>query len=245
MARPILLALVLLASLVVPASAHAQGADPDGPTYQMPAVGACLQMTLIDYLLMAPKIPVDCATEHTAVVTAVAVLPEDTDWTVGSDDLKAAEDQYCMPAFYETLGGNFTVIAKTAYLWRYAIPNEEQRSHGASWFRCDLNMSGAIKYLPLPNPLLAGTRVPRRITSCILRLGEAAYSSTCTDAYNYRFEKVLVLPGETYPTPKAVGKFAKKHCPKGKKDRAKWWYRWSFEPAWEYGDHTLVCYRAV
>ena len=160
MARRLLPAIALLASLLaVPSVADARGVVTDGPTYQMPTVGSCLQVVAVDYHFMTPKTPVDCATEHTVVVTAVEVLPGDTDWTIDSDDLKAAEDQYCMPAFYDLLGGDFKVIAKTAYLWRYAIPNAAQRAHGASWFRCDLNMSGAAQYLPLPTPLLVGKQV--------------------------------------------------------------------------------------
>lgn len=248
MARPLLPAILLVAGLLAaPSPADARGVVTDGPTYQMPTVGSCLQVVATDYHFMTPKTPVDCATEHTVVVTAVEVLPADTDWTIDSDDLRAAEDQYCLPAYYDTLralGANFKAIAKTAYNWRYATPNAAQRGHGASWIRCDITLSGAALLLPLPSPLLVGNQVPRSITSCLLVLDDGVFSSVCTDNYNYEFEKVFVMPQDAYPTNAQARKFAKSHCPAAKQ-HLKYRALWSYEPAWNYGDHTMRCYRAL
>jgi hypothetical protein len=243
MPRKILILLAFLGSLLVaPTVAHAQGAEPDGPTYQIPSVGECHDLTVASYLLMStPTTPVDCAEEHTALVSAVVVLPADTDWDRGGADLEAARIQYCLPAFYETLGGKFKLIAKTAFTSRYWIPTQEQRSHGALWFRCDINLPGVASYLPLPDPLLVGNRVPERIRNCIMVLDSGTFASSCQDQYNYRFEKAFVLPGTAYPKRAVVKKFARSHCPSAKRDLPHW-ILWSNRDMWSYGDHTMICF---
>lgn len=238
-----LLAIALLGGLLVaPAGAFARGAEPDGPTYQMPTVGECHVATSADYTLLTQGTGVDCSEEHTVLVSGVVVLPDDTEWVRGGEDLEAAAELYCLPAFYEAIGKPFKVIARTAYVWKYWYPNATQRSHGASWFRCDVVLAGYAQFVPLPVPLVTGTKVPERIQTCLMVVGESIYASSCKDQFNWHLDKVFVVPGDAYPKRKTLVKFSKTHCPAAKHHKP-WRSLWVSPAMWAYGDHTLICYR--
>lgn len=230
----------LLGALLASPSVAQAGTEPDGPTYQMPTVGECHQVTNAEYQTMAvPTEAVDCATEHTAQVTAVAVLPADTDWSPGSADLRRASNKYCMPGWYQAIDRPFKTSSKTAFVWRYWLPNAEQRSHGASWIRCDLILPGLLQLLPLPSPLLTGSTVPENLQICLFVAGGTVYISSCGDQYNWHNDRVFTVPGKKFPKRLVFVNFADSHCKQGKPWRA----LWVTKEMWKYGDHTLTCFR--
>lgn len=240
-------ALVAAAALVLgPAAAPVHAGDVDGPAYQMPLVGECHQVA---YAALAeqsePSPAVDCATQHTARVIASVQLPADTDWTDGSADLAAAQAAYCVPAFKRAVGQPWRVIARSAFLWSYWIPTEEQRAHGASWLRCDVNRRTFRQLLPLgSSPLLSSSTVPRHLQRCLQVRKTGFEESSCTGRHNHRVSKVLLPPGSGYRTTSGFLSYATANCPGARKSR-KWFATWRSEPVWYAGDHTLVCYLPV
>lgn len=243
MIRPLLLAAALVAGLLA-APAHA--GDVDGPTYQMPVVGECHQ---VSYAALAaesePSPAVDCATRHTALVIASVQLPAGTDWSAGSADLAAAATAYCVPAFKRAVGQSWRVIARSAFLWSYWIPTAEQRAHGASWLRCDVHRQTYRELLPVgATPLLRSATVTRGFQRC-LQVRRAGFDeSSCAGRHNYRVSTVLSVPGDGYRTTSGFLSYGSAHCPGARQSR-RWYATWRSVIGWNAGDHTLVCYLPV
>lgn len=222
--------------------ASGAGVVEDGPTYQMPTVGECHLFKYADWTdASEPTAPVDCSAKHNALVIAVAELPADTDWAMDGTDLLDARTEHCAPAFKEALGKSYKVIARTGFTWTSWIPTEEQRAHGASWIRCDINLFGFKKALPLGStPFLTSSTVPRKYQTCLLVEEDVTYFSSCGSAHNYVLDKVVTVPGAAFPSRATFMKFARQNCPASKGDA--WWATWRGLEAWNAGDHTLVCY---
>lgn len=236
-------ALVLAAALVGSAMVPAHAGDTDGPAYQMPLVGECHQ---VSYAALSeqsePSPAVDCATQHTALVIASVQLPADTDWSEGSADLAAAQTAYCLPAFKRAVGRSWRVIARSAFLWSYWIPTEEQRAHGASWLRCDVNRRTYRQLLPVGStPLLRSDALARNVQRCLQVRPAGHEESSCSGRHNHRVSKVLTVPGSGYRTTSGFLSYATAHCPGARQSR-KWFATWRSPVGWNAGDHTLVCY---
>lgn len=215
----------------------------DGPDYGAPTVGDCYVLDYADYTAMGESpAPVDCATEHTVQVSGVVHLPADTDWTVGSDDLARAELTHCIPAYYRALAKPYKVIAMAGFDWKSWIPTAEQRSHGATWFRCDVSLPGLLHLLPVPSPLLSSSTVPEELRSCLFEVAPALYMSACGDQYNWHVDKVFMVPrkkGQKYPSTAYFTALAGQKCDY----LSPWKALWISKPMWRAGDHTLMCYR--
>jgi hypothetical protein len=215
----------------------------DGPGYQQPSVGECRDLDLAQAMKRSDTTaPIDCADPHTTRVVAVARLPKGLDWDDAARKLDIAAFNVCQPAFDEALGGTAGLRNMSAYVWWWFIPTQNQRAHGARWFRCDLSLYGATRLLRLPTdetPALDGAPLPDSVARCLtprpFRL------TTCGRKHAFRATGTFRMRGAKYPTLAEFEAAADRRCPElVHSDR--WLWEGQGRLSWKLGDHTVICY---
>ncbi|MFC7493231.1 MULTISPECIES: septum formation family protein [unclassified Nocardioides] len=239
---PLATAVALIVSGASVTSGPAVASSEEGPTYQMPAVGECHNLSWKAVRAESDTTaPVECSAAHNLVVVAVFTLPAGTSWDEEDPGFRKTLAETCVPAVKEALGVSFRERAMSAYTWAFWQPTEEQRAHGASWLRCDVGLSAYKKLAPLPNAglSLADRTLSAAERACVLVDRTGGFTpSSCASRHNYRAVKVLVVSGRNVPSTRKYLRVAERRCP-----GAHWYATWPPDISWAAGDHTLTCYR--
>jgi len=223
-----------------------------------PTVGACRVLTAADITPTSNETPtVSCSSAHTSVTILVGGFPAAavtnanlTNGTLGNEAL-----QRCTTAWRRTVGGDTTAQHITTLGMAYYLPDSDQLSHGARWFRCDLVLGGqdGMPLLDLPahvNGLLDGT-VPDNLVACRTSPDfKSGREVPCTIRHVLRAVGTAPLPDQaTYPGGPALKAASEKGC----LFVVKRWlhgridggiaYQWPDEIGWRLlGDHSATCW---
>ena len=110
----------------------------------------------------------------------------------------------CTAAWKRTVGGDTTSQHTSLLGLAYYLPNQEDLSKGARWYRCDL-VAGGQDGLPLQNlpakvdGLLDGA-VPQGIQACRTTPDfNSGHTVPCSEDHVLRAIGTFPLPGKTYP----------------------------------------------
>lgn len=236
----VLMWLIVLPVTVASATGSAQGGD--GPTYQMPAVGQCRNLTAsaVTKESNGSKL-VPCSAVHNDRVIAVTTLPAGSDWSTTSPS-DPFITKTCATALRHVAGTTWRGLARSAYSWTWYIPTATQRAHGATWLRCDINIFTRDGLHALPHQLKLPANLTTVLQGC-LTVGSdpAGYSRlTCASAHNFRAAAAFSLPSDAFPDSWAVMQFGYDHCPGA--DRKKIYWTSPDDAEWSFGDRVLTCY---
>lgn len=236
-------AVAAAATLLSVATGPVSAGTTDGPGYGQPGVGECRDLDLTQALkAVNATAPTHCADPHTTRVVAVGRLPKGLDWDDPTPKLVTAAINVCQPAVDDALGATASLRNRSAYTWWWFIPTQDQRAHGARWFRCDLSLIGGTRLLRLPTddvPALDGSPLPDSVAGCLT--AQTFYLTTCARKHAFRATGTFRMRQDTYPTRRQFDAAVLKRCP-ALVDSARW--RWSVrnQDAWKLGDHTVVCW---
>ena len=141
--------LALVATLLGlgPASAD-ETADPAAPTS---AVGECHNISFKqadEHTLTAAA--VSCTRAHTALVTAVPLLPAALTWKSAPAKIQIAVGTACTRASTKLIGANVLQRFRSQYTWLWFEPTDAQKAAGARWFTCHLAVAEDSRFAPLP-----------------------------------------------------------------------------------------------
>lgn len=232
----------LVASPVNVASATGTAQDGDGPTYQMPSVGQCRNLTASAVARESNNSKlVPCSAKHNDRVIAVTTLPAGSDWSTESPS-----DPFivktCATALRNVAGATWRGLARSAYTWTWYIPTATQRAHGATWLRCDINIFTRDGLHALPHQLRLPTHLSTLRRGCLtVNSDPVEYShQTCVSAHNFRAVATFRLPRDAFPDSWAVSQFGYDHCPGA--DPKKIYWTSPNDAEWTIGDRVLTCY---
>ena len=231
----------LLATTLVTVAPPAGALVPDGPDYQMPDVGECHELIYEVYLGESdPSDAVDCTESHTSYVVATELLPDSLDWDSSLTQLSRAVTSACYPAWEDHLGGSEEAREMSAYALAWFMPSQEQRDHGARWFRCDVVLLGGSRVLALPSdtaPVL-DTDLPDSVARC---LTGAPLVTTCARSHRWRATGGFPLRTDSFPTMRQFERAAVRRCP-GLTSTRRWRGEGPGKDAWRAGRRTMVCH---
>ncbi|MEJ7628950.1 MAG: septum formation family protein [Nocardioidaceae bacterium] len=223
-----------------------------------PVVGACRLLTAADIQPASNETPtVPCTSPHTSETIAVrgfraaAVTNQSlTNGTLGNQALAR-----CTTAWKQTLGGDTTAQHTSVAELAYYLPNQQQLSQGARWYRCDLVLGGQGG-LPLQNltrsaaGLLDGT-VPDVLRACRTTSDfVSGREVTCDRPHALRAIGTAPLPDvDAYPGTAALRAASAKGCSRvikrwlhGRIDGGDA-YQWPDRTGWEVlHDHVATCW---
>src|SRR6476661_2442799 len=196
------------------AAGSAVAADPD-PMAGAPEVGACYDLTIKQaYEFASPKAPVECATRHTVVVTAVGTLPSSLDWaTIDRSHLPAAlvsaVDKTCDPSV-ATLVGAPTRRALSLYTGYWFAPTDADIAAGARWFSCELALAETTRLVPLSagQPSKVGRPVAKKVGRCGDARGNYVLCSR-----THRWRATFATTVDAKPSGKRIAAAAVRICP--------------------------------
>ena len=207
----------------------------DAGYYGAPPTGSCFDLTLRQ--TRAPstsEAPVDCTRHHTLLVTAVALLPEELDWSSPRSEILAAVRTICPPAQGSVIGRNQLQLYRSQYLWYFFAPTSAQQAMGARWFDCLTGVAEDTKLTSLPlNLTPLSSRMPDDIARCVTA---ALHSTTCADTHAWRSSWAFYARGRA--TAAAVKRAADRTCPAHVTSRRFLYSHWDV-PGWSY---IVGCY---
>ena len=223
----------------------------------LPAVGACRVLVVADIAPSSNETPtVPCSRPHTSVTIAVGGFPAArvTNRNLGNGTLGNEALKRCTAAWKRTVGGDTTSQHTSLLGLAYYLPNQEDLSKGARWYRCDL-VAGGQDGLPLQNlpaevdGLLDGA-VPQGIQACRTTPDfNSGHTVPCSEDHVLRAMGTFPLPGKTYPGTAALRAASAAGCTRVIK---KWLhgridggdaYQWPDRTGWNVvGDHTATCW---
>jgi hypothetical protein len=181
---------------------------------------------------------VDCAGPHTALVTAVAALPDGLAYD--SADFTELAVRTCYGAQRETAGTSKLGVRLTAYAIGYFVPTAEQQAAGARWLRCDLVLLGGTELLPLPGRLDVG-KFPYKSTVSRCLTGQDFAVTACSEKHTYRATAAIKIKAKRYPKEKAWKRLGTDRCRSATASRT-YRFSWPSKVDWKVGDRALVCY---
>lgn len=227
----------LAAALATLGAPTASAAD---PTYQAPVVGQCFDMSAEELAGASyTETAVDCGTEHTSEVIAVAQMPDGLTY----DDTAALTTfalETCYPAQRKVLGTSKLGVRLTAFSVGYFGPTAEQQAAGARWLRCDLVLYNGDQLLPLPGRLKVGTYpFSPKVARCLA--GRDFHITVCAKKHTFRATAALTVDKQRYPSDKAWKRIGTERCRTATSSRS-YRFSWPSKIGWKVGDHTLVCY---
>ncbi len=227
----------LLAAAVTAGAPAATAVDPlDGA----PVVGQCFDMSPEELTAASyTEAAIDCASDHTAQVTRVALLPEGVAYETRAMTRFALET--CFAAQRRTLGvKNMLAVNLSAYNVGFFGPTAEQQAAGARWIRCDIVLGSSAGLEPLPKKLELG-RFPYRKSVSRCLAGRDFHTTVCTDRHTYRATAAIEVAGRKFPSAKAWKRLGNTRCVRGVTSR-QFRFGWPSKDSWKAGDHTLTCY---
>lgn len=236
------------------------GAASDEPRLgaDMPAVGACRVLTTSQIAPTSNDTPtVSCTSPHTAVTIAVGGFPASEvtnanlrNGTLGNDAL-----QRCTAAWRNTVGGTVEAQHTTVLGLAYYLPDPDQLSNGARWYRCDLVLGGsdgmALQDLPRDTHGLLNGVVPDSLRACRTAPDfNNGHEVACTSPHVLRAIGTAPLPDQpTYPGTVALRSASAKGCGQV----ARQWlhgrvgggtaFQWPDDVSWRLlGDRSATCW---
>ena len=209
------------------------------PLFQAPVVGQCSDLSRAELDLPSyGEAPVDCAGPHTALVTAVAALPDGLAYD--SADFTELALRTCYDAQREAAGASKLGVRLTAYAIGYFVPTAEQQAAGARWLRCDLVLLGGTELLPLPGRLDVG-KFPYKLTVSRCLAGQDFAVTACSEKHTYRATAAIRITAKRYPKEKAWKRLGTERCRSATSSRT-YRFSWPSKVDWKVGDRALVCY---
>jgi len=221
-------------------------AEPDGPSFGAPAVGACSTMTAKQADARADRSTVvPCSQPHQAKVAGVVRLPDSLDYAAEAKLYKAMVKR-CKPAWNELLGRTHRARDSSAYQLVWFIPTKDQRQHGARWMSCSVVLRKGTELAKLPAnkaPLLPSGKLGDGIHRCLLATTSATITTRCSAEHGWRATGSFVMSSTKFPGTKAVNRAARTKCPSRTNPRKP--YRWTYwtKIGWQVdSDHAVICY---
>lgn len=201
---------LLLVGGVLAALAPAPAVAGDAGYYGSPPTGSCFDLTLRQaHAASTREAPVDCTRHHTLVVTAVALLPEELDWSSPRSEIVKAVLTVCPPAQASVIGRNKLQLYRSQYLWYFFTPTNAQKRVGARWFDCLTGVAEDTKLTSLPlNLTPLSNHLPDDVARCVT--GDL-HSTTCADTHVWRSSWAFYARGRV--TEAAVRRAANRTCP--------------------------------
>jgi hypothetical protein len=220
---------------LAPSSASAQD-----PLLGAPVVGQCFDLSTDELASPEyPEAPIDCATDHTAQVVAVATLPDGMVWS--GEDYEQFALETCYPAIREAIGAkNMLAVNLSAYTLGYFGPTADQQAAGARWMRCDLALGSLAGLHPLPTKLKVG-KFPYKKTVSRCLAGRDFHVTTCAEKHTYRATAAIKIKGKKFPSARAWQRLGDNKCLRGVTSR-QFRFGWPSKVGWKAGDRTLTCY---
>ena len=224
-------ALLLGSGLLGPAPAVAG----DPTWWGAPPVGACFDLTLRQAAAPSTReTPVDCSQDHTLLVTAVALLPDDLSWDSPRRDLLRAINRVCGPAQAATIGSNRLQLYRSQYRTYFFVPTREQKRVGARWFDCLVAVPEDSRLTDLPLTLIPlSASLPDDVARCVTT--ERRFT-TCADQHAWRSSYDFYARGKA--TRAAAKRAARRGCA-GLLTSRRYLYSWWDVPGRRY---VVGCY---
>jgi hypothetical protein len=217
----------VLATIVSMLTLSGCSSDDDGASDEplfgadMPKVGACRVLTAADIEPASNDTPtVSCSSAHTSVTIAVGGFPAArvtnanlTNGTLGNEAL-----QRCTAAWRSTVGGDLSAQHTTILGLAYYLPNQDQLSRGARWYRCDVVMGGqdgmALQDLPRNVEGLLDGDVPDSLVACRTAPDfKEGHEVACSSRHVLRAVGVASLPDQPqYPGASVLRTASEKGC---------------------------------
>lgn len=234
-------ALLTVASTLLAAAAPVAAAD---PLLGAPAVGECRDYGPDQFLSPHEEsTPVDCGSDHTGLVVAVAVVPDEYALSATPDaELGAYASKTCRSAWRRTIGASHVQSHQIVYRGAWYVPTEAQLAQGARWLRCDVVALGGkdrLGTLPRATPFVDGA-IDRGDRICMDR---KSYYVSCAQPHAWISRGVITAPKGRY-SEKAQDAFAGKRCLSTLKRSSDRRYRWVkvSKAAWKAGERHIVCF---
>lgn len=209
------------------------------PMYQAPVVGQCFDMDVAELNQASyTEAAVDCGTEHTSQVIAVAQLPDGVAYDSAAMLRFALET--CFPAQRRAVGASRLGVRLTAYDIGYFGPTAEQQAAGARWMRCDLVLTAGGRLAPLPGRLAVG-KYPFSDTVSRCLSGRALAITVCAEKHAFRATAALRVDAKRFPSKSAWQRLGERRCRTAVRS-SYFRFGWPSKAAWTAGDRALVCY---
>jgi hypothetical protein len=241
-----LVALATATTLGLSAAPGQALAEPDGPDFGAPTVGACSAMTPAQADARADRSTVvPCSQAHQAKVAGVVRLPEGLAYSSQGKVYKAMV-KGCKPAWNQLLGRTHRVRDSSAYQLVWFIPTKDQRQHGARWMSCSVVLRKGTELAKLranTAPLLPSGRLGDRIHRCLLATTSSTITTRCSAEHGWRATGSFVMSSKKFPGTKAVNRAARTKCPSRTNPRKA--FRWTYwtKVNWQAGgDRAVICY---
>jgi hypothetical protein len=242
-----LVAVAAAIALTVLAAPTPAQADPDGPDFGAPTVGACSTMTPKQAGAAADKSTVvACSKAHTAKVAGVIQLPDGLTYSSDMQKLYRATVDTCLPKVNQMLGRSSAVRDSSAYDWVWFFPTTIQRQHGARWISCSIVLRQGTKLAKLPSnktPMIPSGKLAAGIHRCLLATTTRSITTRCSSTHGWRATGSFVIASTKFPGAKAVNRTARAKCKSrtlaGKAYRWTYWTKINWETG---GDHAVICY---
>jgi hypothetical protein len=253
-------AAVVLVAVSAVAACSSGGASSSEPTYgpDLPAVGACRVLTLAEIKPTSNATPtVSCSSPHTAVTIAVGGFPasEVTNANLRNGTLGNQALQRCTAAWRSTVGGTVEAQHTTALGLAYYLPDSQQLSSGARWYRCDLVLGGSdgmqLQDLPRHVQGLLDGVIPDSLQACRTAPDfDSGHEVACSSPHVLRAIGTASLPDQPrYPGTAALRTDSAKGCGRV---ATRWLhgrvgggtaYQWPDQVSWQLlGDRSATCW---
>jgi hypothetical protein len=234
-------ALLTIASTLLAGAAPVAAAD---PLVGAPAVGECRDYGPDElYSPHEESTPVDCGSDHTGLVVAVTVVPDEYALSATPDaQLGAYASKTCRSAWRRTIGASHAQAHQIVYRGAWFVPTESQLAQGARWLRCDVTALGGkdrLGDLPRATPFVDGA-IDRGDRRCIDRKN---YYVSCSQPHEWISRGIVTAPKGRY-SEKAQDAFASRRCPSTLKRSSDSRYKWErvSKAAWKAGERHIVCF---
>lgn len=209
------------------------------PTFEIPTVGECHQVTPVqNAAAVDPSPAVPCTGPHNARVVLASVTPTALAPEAPPAERIAQAAGACTAAFNNTVGGNPAARSMSLFDWVVHTPSAQQIARGARWVRCDVVARSGDALIPLPAtvPFLAAS-IPPAYRICQTRNFSDV---SCAGPHAYRLQGVFRAPGKAYPEGKDFLRLARDKCFALSGKYGSLWQPPSRE-GWQAGDRFVRC----
>ncbi len=209
------------------------------PGYEIPKLGQCYRMTPAQSRAsVSTSRPVDCKSEHNAVVAYVGYVPRAVTPETPVGRRRILGKRVCEPAYQRVVGGTLADRASSILTWTMFTPGQDQLERGARWIRCDVIARSGDQLIALPDlqPLLA-QGIPEQLRICQSQVG---VDISCGVPYAFRVVAVYQAVGQAYPDPARYTPIARLRCKELMGVFGGFWQPPSVA-GWEAGDRFIRC----
>jgi hypothetical protein len=202
-----------------------------------------------------PTVP--CSQPHTSLTIAVGIFTaaQMTNQHLSDGTLGNLALQRCTDRWRETVGGTVSTQHMSLLGLAYYLPNQQQLSKGARWYRCDVILGGTdgLGLQNLPNDVdgILDGGIPETVRACRTTPDfTSGHAVPCSRHHVLRAIGTTPLPDEEkFPGNAALRAASAKGCNrvisrwlKGRVDGGDA-YQWPDRTGWNVlGDHTATCW---